>query len=319
MFAKNGRGGRFLSLLALALTLPMVAIAAACGGSSEEPKSSPTPAAAQFPLTITDSSGKQITFNQAPKRIVSYSPGATEILFAIGAGPQVVAVDKFSDYPAATAGLPKLEYSRPAPEPALALNPDLVVMATRQEGQVEQFRAAGMTVVLLREPPDLKGVSQHVRLLGQITGHADKGEALAADMDRRIQAVQEKVSKVAKGPLVFWEVTPDGYTVAPSSFLGAMLSLVRAGNVAEGATTPFPQISAETIIKADPEVIILADSGDFGGQSLATVRARPGWSGIKAVVNSRVYEVDPNIFSRPGPRVVEALEQLVKLLYPNLG
>ena len=120
-------------------------------------------------------------------------------------------------------------------------------------------------------------------------------------------------------PTVFYEVTPDLYTVSPESFIGGVLSIAKAQNIAAGAATAFPQISLETVIKANPDVILLSDAGDDGGQTLATVKARPGWSSISAVASGRVHELDSNLFSRPGPRIVDALESLVKLLHPSLS
>lgn len=308
----------------LAVAFAVLATACGSGGDDDQPTSSPTttaPAAsAAFPLSVTDGSGKTVVIQKAPARIISYSPGATETLFAIGAGKTVVAVDQFSDYPAAeVSALPRVEYSRPAPEPAIALNPDLVIFATRQEPQLEGFRAVGLTVLYLKEPTDIKGVIESVRTLGKVTNHVEGADKLASDMEKRVAAVETRMRAVTTGPTVFYEVTPDLRSVSPDSFIGGVLSLAKAQNIAAGATTAFPQISLETIIKANPEVILLGDAGASGGQTLATVKARPGWSAISAVASGRVHELDANLFSRPGPRIVDALESLVKLLHPNLS
>lgn len=318
------RTGPLMALLAIALLA-----ASACGGDDSSSATSAAAApstnsattatpAASFPFTLTDSGGTTVTFKEAPKRIISYSPGATEVLFAVGAGGQVVGVDKFSDYPPETATKAKLEYSKPAPEPALALQPDLVIMATRQESQVKQFRDLGMTVLLFKEPEDLKGVLDQVRTIGKLTGHPTDGERLASGMQERLDAIQKRVASVTDGPLVFYELSPDLYTAAPNTFIGALLTLLKARNVAQGATTQFPQLSAETVISANPQVVLLADGGASGGQSLETVKSRPGWSNLAAVKNGRVFAVHGNVFNRPGPRVVDALEQLVGILYPDL-
>jgi iron complex transport system substrate-binding protein len=306
----------------LALVVVASLATAACGDDTKPTTPAPgassaaTAAKATFPLSFTDSAGTTVTFKEAPKRIISYSPGATETLFAIGAGSQMVAADQFSDYPDAAKALPKVEYSNPSPEPAVAFKPDLVIIATRQEGQAGQFRALGLPVVLLREPETVAGVLTQIRSLGRIAGKADEAERLAAGLQQRIDRVNAAVSSRKDGPLVFYEITPDLYTVSPSSFIGNILSLMKARNVAEGQSSPFPQISAEAVIKANPSVILLADSGDQGGQTIDTVRARPGWSSVTAVKLGRVYTLDGNVFSRPGPRVVDALEQLQPLLYP---
>lgn len=317
--------------LGAVLVLAVVMLAAACGGNGNQesptaaasatPESSPSAevsATPAFPVTITDSSSTTVTFTEAPKRIISYSPGATEVLFAVGAGGQVVGVDKFSDYPPETSTKTRLEYSKPAPEPAIALQSDLVIMATRQEGQVTQFRALGMTVLLLQEPADLAAVLDQVRTLGKVTGYAAEGERVAAALRQRIDAVQKRLAGVTDGPLVFYEVSPELHTAGPETFIGSLLTTAKAKNVAQGATTAFPQLSAETIISSNPAVILLADGGGGGGQSHETVRVRPGWAAIDAVTNGRVHVVDANLFNRPGPRVVDALEQLIDVLYPDL-
>ncbi|MBA4179645.1 MAG: cobalamin-binding protein [Anaerolinea sp.] len=333
------RHPRFLRvpLLGVALLLAVALLSAACGGDDDDrgasPPASPSAASgttpggsasaaasvpAPFPVSVTDSGGTTVTFTEPPKRIISYSPGATEVLFAVGAGSQVVGLDKFSDYPPETSTKTRLEYSKPAPEPALALQPDLVIMATRQEGQVTQFRALGMTVLLLKEPADLAAVLGQVRALGKVTGHGAEGERVAAALRQRIDAVQKRLAGVTDGPLVFYEVSPELHTAGPETFIGSLLATAKAKNVAQGATTAFPQLSAETIISSNPAVILLADGGGSGGQSPATVMARPGWAGIVAVKNGRVHVIDSNLFNRPGPRVVDALEQLVGILYPDL-
>jgi iron complex transport system substrate-binding protein len=275
----------------------------------------PETAASAFPLTITDSSGASVTLAAMPERVISYSPGATEILFAIGAGTRVVATDRFSDYPPETADLPKLEYSEPDPEAALALDPDLVIMAGRQRDQVEQFRGLGLTVLLFEEAPTVRAVLDHVRLVGQLTGAVAEAEALAAEMSGRVGAVEAAIADVSEGPVVFFEITADLYTAAPDSFVGDLLTLLRARNVAQGAASPFPQLTAEAVIAANPDVVLLADA-EFG-ETPEIVCARPGWAAIAACTNDRVHPVDGDLATRPGPRVVDGLELIASMLYPE--
>ncbi len=325
--ARRARAPRVLAAAGLMLLILSACIASsslsACSDDPSTAGKSPlaapkADAAATFPFTVTDSSGTMVSLSEQPKRIISYSPAVTESLFAVGAGSQLVAVDKFSDYPDGTKSLPKLEYSKPSPEPALGYAPDLVFMSARQEGQAPQFRGLGMKVILLKEPMDLAAVAEQVELLGKITGNVPAGTKAATDIRARMAKVVSRVAAIGKGPKVFFELDPAGFTVAQGSFIGSMLAIVKAGNVAAGATSQFPQLSLEAIIAGDPDVILLADGGDTGGQTADMVRARPGWSGIAAVRAGRVYVVDGNTFSRPGPRVVEALEALVKQLYPDL-
>jgi iron complex transport system substrate-binding protein len=327
-------GGRPLALLMIALAVLVVACtggdddtATATTGAATQATATATPeqplpaeqmaaSGAAFPLTVTDFGGAEVTIAAEPRAIISYSPGATEILFAIGAGDRLVAVDEFSDFPAAAADLPHLAYSSPDPEGALAHAPDLVILATRQNEQVAIFRGLGMTVVYMASADSLDEVYEQIVLLGTLTGREAEAEALVADMQSRIAAVTERLAGVESGPRVFYELTNDLYTVAPDTFVGALLEALKAQNVAAGAASQFPQLSAEAVIAADPEVVLLADA-EFG-ESLETVAARPGWAGVSAVVNARVYPIDADLTDRPGPRLAEGVEVLAALLYPEL-
>lgn len=276
-----------------------------------------TPAgAATFPRTITDSSNTKVTIAAPPKRIVSLSPAATEILFAIGAGDRVVGTDKFSNYPEAATKTSKVDYSKPDPEAVLALNPDLVIMVTRQEEQVKQFRDLKLTVLYFEEAATVDGVFDSIALFGDLTGQDTQARQLVASMRTRVDAITSKLGGVTKGPRVFYEITSDLYTASPETFIGSMLTLLKAQNVAAGATSDFPQLTAEAVIAADPEVIFLADA-EFLSQGPETVAARPGWANMSAVKYRRIYPIDDDVASRPGPRIVEAMEIAAKALYPD--
>ena len=273
------------------------------------PTPTPEPAPTEpppFPVTIEDSDGVAVTLDAAPQRIISYSPGATEIVFAVGAGDRVIAVDEFSYYPPETADLEKLAFSNPSPEPALALAPDLVIMATQQREQVAQFRSLGMTVLFIDSGNSLDEVFGTIEQFGRITGNREQAADLVASMRTRIDAVTAVIAGVEEGPRTFFELTADLYTVGPETFVGNVLTLAKARNIATGATSPFPQLTAEAAIAADPEVVLLADGA--WGESLETVCARPGWDATSACINERVHPVDGDLTSRPGPRVVDGLE-----------
>ena len=256
-----------------------------------------------------------VTLEAAPERIISYSPGATEILFAIEAGARVVATDEFSDFPAEVQALPKLAYSSPDPERALVLEPDLLILATQQREQVEQFRNLGMTVLFLDSAQDAGGVFGMVALLGEVTGNHQQAAELSASMLERIGAVTTALDSVEEGPLVFFELTADLYSIGEDTFVGELLMLAKARNIAAGAASSYPQLTAEAIIDAAPDVVLLAD-GEWG-ESLETVCARPGWDAIPACVDGRVHPVDGDLSGRPGPRIVDGLEQIARLLYPD--
>ena len=307
----------------LPLLIALAALGGACGDDDDaddagaDAAASPaSDGASAFPRTIEDAGGAAVELAAPPTRIVSLSPGATEVLFAIGAGDRLVAADEFSDFPAAARQLEKLAYTSPDPERALALAPDLVLMAAQQREQVEQFRGVGMTVIFIEEPATVEGVLESIVFYGELTGNEEQAGQLAGELRARIDAITATLAGVEQGPRVFFELTSDLYTVAPNTFVGDLLSLAKAQNVAAGAASPFPQLSAEAVVAADPEVVLLAD-GEFG-ESTETVCARPGWDAVSACAAGRVHSVDPDLTSRPGPRVVEGLEQIARLLYPAL-
>ena len=304
-------GGPSLYRLLLPVLTALAALAGACGDDNGDGAPTPSPE-----LTFQDSAGTEVTLAAPPTRIVSYSPGATEILFAIGAGDRVIATDELSDFPAAVQQLEKLAYTSPDPERALALDPDLLLMAGQQREQVEQFRSLGMTVFFIEEAETVEGVLENVRLLGELTGNEERAAELITELRSRIDAVTAALDDVGQGPRVFFELTSDLYTVAPNTFVGDLLTLAKAQNIAAGAESPFPQLSAEAVVDADPEIVLLPD-GELAGESLETVCARPGWDVISACTSERVHAFDGDLTSRPGPRVVDGLELIVRLLYPE--
>jgi iron complex transport system substrate-binding protein len=311
-----------------AIILIAILLFAACTGGNaatvapaEEPTAAPmvrpttTPEPTPEPVVVTDSAGVELTFQIAPSRILSFSPGATEILFAIGAGDQVIAVDEWANYPPETEHLERVKYIDPDPERVLSLNPDLVLMAIAQKPQVEQFRSLDLVVLFNLEPNGIQGVLDNILLLGLITGHTAEAETLVDQMQIRIAVVEQLIADVDEGPRVFYELSDGLYTAAPNTFIGGILTLLKAQNVAAGAETLFPVLTAEALIEANPQIVLLANAA--WGASLETVRARPGWDVIDAVVNEHVYGVDPDTGNRPGPRIVESIEEIAALLYPD--
>lgn len=294
---------------------PTAAVTATAAATATEVATA-TPTAEAGPITVVDAGGTEILLEAVPQRIVSHSPGVTEILFAIGAGGQVIAADEFSTYPAETASLERVAYSNPDQELELSLNPDLVILSGRQEEYVEPFRGLGLTVYFAAEPTTIEGVFDTITTYGLITGHEAEAVALVADMQARLDALDATLAEVEEGPRVFFELTDTLYTVSTQSFLGAALERLKAQNVAVGADSDFPQLTAEAVIAADPEVILLAD--EAAGQTPETVAARPGWAAVTAVVEGRVFIIDDDRSSRPGPRIIDAMEEWAALLYPDL-
>ncbi len=323
-YARHARSWRPALLTALIVLGSLLAACASGGDSSSgtgvtaTPRTAPAPAASPFPFVLSGSDDESVKLAKPPERIVSLSPGATETLYAIGAGHAVIGVDRFSDFPDETKALPKLEYTRPSIESLAALKPDLIITAGRQKDTLPALRDAGLPVVLIDEPESVTGVIARVRLFGRATAHAPEAEKLAASMEARVRAVSERLGSVQAGPRVYHELSGELFSATPTSFVGDLYTLLKARNIAEGGTGPYPQLSREVIVQRDPEVIVLSDGRE--GVTIEQVRARPAWGSISAVRAGRIYLLTPteaDMVSRPGPRVVDGLERLARLLYPE--
>ncbi len=327
-------------VLALAAMFAVAAVACNGGGTSPTPTSSATPSGtespvtpapalfdcdaptdttppdtAAFPVEIADSVGNSVTLEAPPQRIASLSAGHTEILYAIGAGDQVVAVDNTSDCPQATDALPKVDAFTPSVEAIAELEPDLIVIFFDPGDLQSSLQALDIPVLNLAAPASVQGVYDQTALLGEATGHADGAAGLVEGMQAAVADIQSEIGELTDAPTVFHEVDNTYYTAGPGSFIGDLYDILGAENIADATGQPFPQMSAEAIIAADPEVIVLAD--EDAGETPDTVKARPGWGSVSAVQNDRVHVIDPDIVSRPGPRLVEALRTLAAFLYPG--
>ena len=278
----------------------------------------PTPSASPLPpAVVTDFQGRTVQVPRTVERIVSIGASNTEFLFALGAGDRVVGVDDFSDEPPAALKKEKVGGVKVNLEKVASLRPDLIVTIKFSDGTIERLAAFGAAVLVV-DPLTLGDVARSATLIGQAVG-AD-GKKLADDITRRLQAVKERAAAIAAKPRVFHEVDATDpakpYTVGPGSFVHDLIELAGGVNVAARAASPYPQLSAEDLVRADPEVILLADA-DYG-VTPEQVGARPGWSGIAAVRTKRVYAMSANLVSRPGPRVGEAAEAYAKLLHPTV-
>ena len=317
-----------LSPIVLVLGCLLITAGCSTGGDTESGQATVTPAvlssaaaataapSSAFPFTLAGGDGTSVRLTKPAERIVSLSAGVTETLFAIGAGGSVVAADRFSDYTESAKFLPKVEYTKPSIEALAGFRPDLIITSARQKDSIPAIQAAGLPVVLLEEPVSVQGVLERVRLFGRVTGRSAEAGQMASGMEARVRAVTERVAGVERGPRVYHELSPQLHTATPSSFVGDLYTLLKARNIAEGGTGPFPQLSQEVIVQRDPEVIVLAQAQST---SVDQVRSRPGWSAVTAIRTGRIYQLTQeqvDWVSRPGPRVVDGLELLLKLLYP---
>jgi iron complex transport system substrate-binding protein len=304
------RSRSILTLLAVLL----LTFVASCGGAATTPTAS---SSARYPLVITDDRGKELTFSGPVRRIVSVAPSSTEIVFAIGAGDRLVAVDDFSDFPAEAKALPKVGGFTASPEKILSFHPDLVLAITT--GNLAPALEAQGQPVAVFEPTDFAGVYRDVTTIGAIVERESAGRDLADRMRGRIDAVAQR-AKGAPSVRVLHEIDASDptriYVAGPRNFIDAMISAAGGTNVAGTAQTSYPQLSSEEIVRSDPEVIVLSDAAY--GATPQVVASRPGWSAIAAVRTGRVYPIDDNLVSRPGPRLADGLEAYARLLHPEL-
>ena len=295
--------------MALVVLPALALLAASCGGGGPSPEEVPP----YIPVTVERADGKELTFDAPPARIVSLSPGHTEVLFAIGAGDRVVAVDTQSDFPPETEAKTKFDAVSPDVGAIDGLQPDLVVVMAGPEEVVKSLDQRGLQVLWLAVPDSVSGLLDQIDMLGEITGRVEESDSLGDTIDSRLISVFDRVG-ATPGPRVYHELDNELTTASSSTFIGELYVILNATTIAGDPQQPFPQLTLDAIVDADPEVIIVAHAG----ASPESVKARPGWQNISAVKNDRVYVVDPDIVNRPGPRLVDGLETLAKLLHPNL-
>ena len=252
---------------------------------------------------------------EAALKIVSLSPTATEMLYAIGAGDQVVAVDSYSTFPAETASkVTKMSAFEPNAEAILAYEPDVVLISNDMNKiteQLESISSRKITVWTGAAAATLDDVYKQITELGALTGHEDDAATLIDSMKSRIAKVTENISAPMTPKSYFYELDNTLYSVTSNTFVGALLKPFGFTNIADGveAGNDYPQLNAEVIAKANPSVIFLADT-KCCATNAAEVAKRPGWAGIDAVKNGHIVELDDDVASRWGPRVVDLLEQI---------
>ena len=296
----------------LLITL-LLALITACA-----PQATPTSTS----IALTDGLGREVKLESPAQRVVSLAPSNTEILFAIGAGSQVVGRDQLSDYPEAAKAVTDIGSAFEAlnTELILSLKPDLVLAAEiNTADQVKALEDLGITVYYLKNPTTLEEMYSNLEIVAQLTGHEADAAELIDGLKARVAAVDEKIAMVTEKPTVFYEVDASDpakpYTIGKGTFITLVIERAGGTNIA-GDIDGYPQLSLEQVVAANPDFIILGDSAY--GITPESVAARPGWDGLSAVINNQIFPFDDNLVSRPGPRLVDGLEALAKVLHPEL-
>lgn len=297
----------------IALVVAAGALVAGCSSATGSGSPAAAPANGSFPVTVTASNG-QVTVAARPTRIVSVSASATSMIYDIGAGSEVVAVDKYSTDPP-NAPRTALSGFETGAESYLAYRPDLVVLAQDPGGTItHQLAAAGVPALVLSAANTLHDTYAQITALGKVTGHEAGAAAENASIKAQLAAVVSAVGARVKGATYYHELDPTLYTATSQTFIGVLYGMLGMVNVADPAGTggnPYPQLSSEFLVKANPQYVFLAD-GQCCGQSAATFGARAGFSTISAVVHHHVYAIPDSIASEWGPRVVQFMQMVAK-------
>ncbi len=329
---------RHLRLIAMACVL------AACGAAaSPAPTPSAVPAPSAIPasptagatpttgatvapeagISITDAAGRTVVVPASARRIVSLAPSTSEIVAFVGAIDRLVAVDDFSDYPPALQNLPRVggsDFTYDA-EAIVALEPDLVLAAgITSPDAVGQLADLGLTVVVVGSlEASLDSILTDITLVGSLVGAADSTAEAVAALRERVATVQRAIAAVEGRPRVYWEIDATDpqrpYSIAPGSFMHELLTTAGGENIFADATNPYPQVSAEQIVDGDPQIIVMSNAAY--GTTVESLRGRTGWQDITAVRDQQVFPIDDDLVSRPGPRAVDGLEVLARLLHPG--
>ncbi len=279
------------------------------------PAATPTPS----PIVMTDGLGRTVTLAAPAQRVISLAPSNTEILFAVGAGGQVVGRDNFSNYPPEALELPGLgDFMGFSIEQMVALQPDLVLLAEIHPPElVKSLEDAGLTVYYLKNPLTIEEMYPMLITVGELTGHKAEAEALVSRLSVRVAAVQQKLAGIERRPTVFYEI--DGtdpskpWTTGSGTFIDTLLEMAGAENVGRAMGSQYGQMSIEALLEADPDFILLGDA-NFG-VTPEQVAARAGWNELTAVKEGRVLPFNDDLASRPGPRLVDGLEELARILH----
>lgn len=309
---------RVVALLCMGFILS--ACASATPAPTQLPAATPTPTG----ISIVDGMGREITLDRPAQKVASLAPSNTEILFAIGAGAQVIARDSFSDFPEQALAVADIGggFGEIDTETLVSLEPDLVLAAEINPVEnVRMLEDLGLKVFYLSNPKELDGLYENLRTVARLVGHEAETEGLIESLKLRVSTIEEKVSSLQERPLVFYEL--DGtdpsapWTSGPGTFIDLLLTKAGGDNLGNTLDSEWVQISVEELITQNPDVILLGDY-TWGGITPEDIAARPGWEVIAAVQNEQVYTFDDNLVSRPGPRMIDGLEALAELLHPEL-
>lgn len=310
-------------LLLLIITLLVLSIFTSCVSTKEDDNNKiiendqTSNEDLKYPMEVTDAFGNTTTINKKPSRIVSLAPSHTEILFKLGLEDKIIGVTNWCDYPVEAQNKEKVgDAFSVNVEKIIELSPDLVLQYGPGNEEVnKQLRDAGISV-LCYEPESIDEVIDLINEIGKITGAGALAKTTTVDMMSKRDYIINTV-KDAEKVKVFYEVSDEPLiTAGPGSFIDELITLAGGENIASDAEGPYPQFDIEKLIERDPDVYLANKYSD--DKTVESIKNNNGYEALSAVKNDRIYILDPNIVSRPGPRIVDGLELIAKTLHPDL-
>ncbi len=319
----------YLSRIMISIVLLFLVTLIGCSGTNTKEPAAPESAVeleqqeSKFPVTLMDATGAEITIENKPTRIVSLMPSNTEIAFALGAGKEVVGVTDWDNYPEEVLEIEKVGGLDFNVEKVLALEPDLVLANASGMSNAEgykQLQSVGVPVVVVPDATSFDGVYDSIALIGKAVGADEKATDIISTMKEKLEKIKEKASTISdeEKKTVWVEVQPepDIYTTGKGTFMDDMLTLINAKNAA-GDYEGWVQFTEEDAISLNPDVIVVT-YGFYVENPTEKVYSRPAWKDVPAVKKKRVYEVDADKTNRSGPRLVEGVEELASVIYPEV-
>jgi len=313
----------FVAFISLAILLAGCGPARTATPAPAPTQPLPTPIPTATSINLTDGLNREVSLAAPAQRIVSLAPSNTEILFAIGAGAQVVGRDTFSDYPTEAKSVADIGGSmgKYNTEAIVALHPDLVLAGEINPPElVSSLQQLGLTVYFLPNPTGLDGLYANLGTVGSLTGHSAEALALVTSLKARVAAVDAKVAAASSHPSVYYELDATDptkpYTAGPGTFVDLLIARAGGTNFGDQLKDQWAQISLEQLVVGNPSIVILGDSAY--GVTPESFASRPALGGLAAVKAKQIYAFDDNLVSRPGPRLVDGLEALAKLIHPEL-
>lgn len=269
------------------------------------------------PRTFVDDAGRKLYFAKAPARIISLAPSITEMLFALGLDQQIVGVTDFCDFPAAAKAKAKVGYANPNVETLVSLQPDLVLapqefLRADLRAKLEELKIP--TFIL--EAKTLEDIPLQLQTLGRILERSAEADGIALAIRQRTAEIQRKAELLSPKRVLYVLNSQPLITVGPGSFIHQMIGLVGGINIASHAGAPYPRLSMETVLKEDPEVLVFP-VGEVESVPHHEQQQWQRWTSLSAIKHHRLHEISSNLLNRPGPRIVEGLEQLAKAIHPE--